>query len=99
MPDPFKPGTRVRTSRVDPAHHTRLPRYVRGAVGTIVEPQGVHPLPDDRARARQAASLPVYTVEFAARDLFGEGAHAVTVDIWERHLTRLDSETERIDER
>ncbi len=29
---------------------------------------------------------PVYTVRFAARELFGDGDHDVTVDVWESHL-------------
>jgi nitrile hydratase len=76
----------VRTSRADPPHHTRVPRYIRGAVGTVVEHQGDHPLPDDRARGRPAPPQPVYTVRFAATDLFGTGEHFVTVDVWESHL-------------
>ena len=82
----FRPGDVVRTSRTDPPHHTRVPGYARGAVGVVVEPQGEHPLPDDRARGLPAEPQPVYTVRFAARELFGAGDHHVTVDVWERHL-------------
>ena len=82
----------MRTSRTDPPHHTRLPRYARGAIGTIVESQGLHPLPDDRARGLPCEPLPVYTVRFQARDLFDEGEHAVTVDIWESLLSSIDDE-------
>lgn len=85
----FRPGDRVRTSRADPPHHTRVPRYARGALGTIVEPQGEHPLPDDRARGLPAEPQPVYTVRFHARELFGQGDHHVTVDVWEAHLERV----------
>ncbi|MCW2669256.1 MAG: hypothetical protein QOJ48_276 [Frankiales bacterium] len=81
----FSSGDRVRTSRADPAHHTRVPRYARGAVGSVVEPIGEHPLPDDRARGVTTVE-PVYTVRFSARELFGEGDHDVTVDVWESHL-------------
>ncbi|HEU0103829.1 MAG TPA: SH3-like domain-containing protein [Mycobacteriales bacterium] len=86
MPDRFRPGDRVRTRRVDPPHHTRLPRYARGAVGTVVEPQGAHPLADERAQGRTPPPQPVYTVRFEACELFGEGEHAVTVDLWESYL-------------
>lgn len=82
----FRPGDAVRTSRADPPHHTRLPRYARGAAGTIVEPQGEHPIPDDRARGVPTEPQTVYTVRFAAGELFGDGDHHVTVDVWERHL-------------
>jgi len=51
-----------------------------------VELQGSHPLPDDRARGLRADPEPVYTVRFAARDLFGEGEHVVTVDLWQSYL-------------
>nr|MBA3369495.1 nitrile hydratase subunit beta [Geodermatophilaceae bacterium] len=46
-----------------------------------------HPLPDDRARGLPCEPSQVYTVRFTARELFDEGEHAVTVDIWESHLT------------
>jgi hypothetical protein len=88
----FAAGDAVRTSRADPAHHTRVPRYVRGAVGTVVESQGSHPLADDRARGLAPPPEPVYTVRFAAQELFGAGEHAVTVDIWETHLSRVDEQ-------
>jgi hypothetical protein len=82
----FAADDRVRTCREDPAHHTRVPRYARGAVGNVVEPQGSHPLPDDRSRGIDSPPQPVYTVRFAARELFGAGEHTVTVDVWESHL-------------
>lgn len=83
---PFQPGDRVRTTREDPPHHTRVPRYIRGAVGMIVEPQGAHPLPDSRSRGLAAEPEGVYTVVFAASELFGVGDHRVTVDVWESRL-------------
>ena len=83
----FRPGSRVRTTPVDPPHHTRVPRYVRGRVGEVVECQGTHPLPDDRARQLPDFRVePVYTVRFTASDLWGVGAHYVTVDLWESYL-------------
>jgi nitrile hydratase len=87
MTDRFAPGDRVRTRTVDPAGHTRLPRYARGAVGTVVEPAGRHPLADERARGRSTPPQAVYHVRFAARDLFGDGDHTVTVELWEDYLT------------
>jgi hypothetical protein len=82
----FAPGTRVRTSRHDPPHHTRLPRYARGAVGTVVEPEGSHPLADDRARGIAGTPQTVYAVRFPAWQLFGEGDHEVVLDLWESYL-------------
>ena len=86
MPDRFPPGARVRTRTGDPDGHTRLPRYARGAVGTVVEPQGLHPLADLRAQGLPAEPEPVYTVRFSAGELFGQGDHSVTVDVWESRL-------------
>lgn len=86
MADRFAPGSRVRTRRVDPPHHTRLPRYARGALGTVLEAEGRHPLADDRARGLPAEPEPVYAVTFPARELFGEGDHTVTLDLWESYL-------------
>ncbi len=82
----FRPGDAVRTTSADPPHHTRVPRYAAGAVGTIVEPQGEHPLADDRARGLPAPLQTVYTVRFDARELFGEGDHAVTLALFESYL-------------
>ena len=86
MTDLFRPGDRVVTSRIDPLHHTRLPRYARGATGTVVEREGSYPLPDRRARQLPAEPEPVYAVRFAARELFGEGDHTVTLALWESYL-------------
>lgn len=87
MPELFSPGLRVRTSRTDPPHHTRPPRYARGAIGTVVEAQGSSPLPDRRARQLPAEPEPVYAVRFTARDLFGHGEHAVIVHLWHSCLS------------
>jgi hypothetical protein len=84
--DRFAPGTRVRTRRADPPHHTRLPRYARGAVGTVLEPEGRHPFADDRARGLPAELQTVYTVRFAAGELFGEGDHSVMLALFESYL-------------
>ncbi|HUZ36760.1 MAG TPA: SH3-like domain-containing protein [Streptosporangiaceae bacterium] len=81
------PGTRVRARAGDPGHHTRLPRYVRGHTGEIVECTGEWPLPDDGARGLVPPRVePVYTVRFPAAQLWGEGDHVVTVEAWESYL-------------
>jgi nitrile hydratase len=45
----FKPGERVRAKNINPLTHTRLPRYVRGHVGTIERVIGFHVFPDSNA--------------------------------------------------
>jgi len=86
MADRFTPGDRVRTASVDPAGHTRLPRYARGAVGTVVELAGRHPRADERSRGVPGPSEAVWHVRFAAADLFGAGDHDVTVELWDSYL-------------
>jgi len=88
--EPFTPGARVRTRSTDPAGHTRLPRYARGAVGVLVEQAGRHPLADDRARGVTGDAQPVWHVRFAAADLFGAGDHTVTVELWQDYLTPIE---------
>ncbi|WP_225993230.1 SH3-like domain-containing protein [Actinomadura rudentiformis] len=83
----FTLGDRVRVRAVDPEHHTRVPRYVRGQLGEIVHSHGAAPLPDDRARGIEPPRVEtVHVVRFAARDLWGVGDHTVAVDLWESYL-------------
>lgn len=90
MDELLPPGTRVRTRVGDRPGHTRLPRYARGMIGTIVEHAGDHPLPDERAAGLDSAARPVYVVRFAARDLWGSGDHDVSVELWRDYLERVD---------
>lgn len=78
----------VRVCPADPVGHSRVPRYVRGHTGRVVEETGSRPRPDDlAARAAEPRVEPVYTVAFAARALWGgESAHHVTVDLWQSSL-------------
>jgi hypothetical protein len=92
MTDRYAAGQRVRTRGGDPAHHTRLPRYARGRVGTIVEPEGRHPRADDQSRGITAEPEPVYAVRFAARELWAAGDHCVVLDLWESYLEPADSD-------
>ncbi len=81
----FGVGARVRARAGDPDGHTRLPGYARGQQGEIVPENGLWPLPDEAVRGKPRPE-PVYAVRFAARDLWGEGSHAVVVDLWESYL-------------
>jgi nitrile hydratase len=81
----FAVGARVRARPGDPDGHTRLPRYVRGHQGEIVDDHGSWQLPDEALRGTIRAE-PVYAVRFAARDLWGAGSHSVIVDLWESYL-------------
>jgi nitrile hydratase subunit beta len=86
MSERYGTGDRVRTSTVDRDHHTRLPRYARGRVGTVIGSDGVHPLADLRAQGIEREQ-PVYLVRFTAQELFGHGDHTVTLSLWEEYLS------------
>src|SRR2546421_3226283 len=73
-PAKFKAGDRVRAKNINPVTHTRLPRYVRGHVGVVERDHGCHVFPDSASiEAGENPQWP-YTVVFAGRELWGEGA-------------------------
>ncbi len=84
----FGVGNVVRTRVVNPATHTRLPRYCRGKRGTIIKLHGAHVFPDANACGRGEAPQWLYTVRFDATELWGPDttAAAVCVDCWEPYL-------------
>ncbi|MGH9064969.1 MAG: SH3-like domain-containing protein [Acidimicrobiales bacterium] len=94
MAERFRPGDPVLVRAIDPPHHTRAPRYVRGRQGVVLEVHGAHRLPDDVVTGAGAPAVePVYAVRFEAADLWGEGAHSVVVNLWQTYLApapRLD---------
>ena len=87
----FRPGEDVRARNLHPPGHTRLPRYTRGKAGVVTRDNGVYAVQDtdEAGKALDRPPQHVYTVRFAARDLWGERASArdaVYVDLWEDHL-------------
>ena len=85
----FKAGDKVRAKNINPLTHTRLPRYVRGHVGTIERVIGYHVFADSNARGAGENPQWLYTVRFTGRELWGEGGDptlAVSVDAWEPYL-------------
>jgi nitrile hydratase subunit beta len=87
----FKEGQRVRARNVHPTGHTRLPRYVRGRVGRVVRDRGVFVFPDTHAHDLGEQPAHLYSVRFAARELWGEQAPPhdfVYLELWDDHLER-----------
>ena len=87
----FRPDDAVRARNVHPRGHTRLPRYTRGRRGTVIRDNGVYALQDTDEQGQRQGDTPqhVYTVRFAARELWGERASArdaVYVEMWEEYL-------------
>jgi nitrile hydratase len=85
----FKAGQRVRARNINPVGHTRLPRYARGKTGRIDRDHGVYNFPDTNSDGRGPKRQHVYSVTFAARELWGEQAPArdvVHLDLWDDYL-------------
>jgi nitrile hydratase len=85
----FAVGDRVRARNMHPSGHTRLPRYVRGHVGSVVGVRGCHVYPDSSAHGRGDDPQWLYTVRFDGTELWGpdaEGSASVSVDAFEPYL-------------
>jgi nitrile hydratase len=90
-PPRFAVGDAVRTRNIHPDGHTRLPRYARGHAGVVSALHGAHVFPDSNAHGRGEDPHPLYTVCFAARELWGEAANprdSISLDLWEPYLER-----------
>jgi len=87
-PGRFKAGQAVRVRNAVTGGHTRVPRYLRRHVGGVERVACAWPNPGASA-ATGVYGEPelVYTVAFAAADLFGPDAdHTVTADLAESDL-------------
>ena len=79
----------MRARNMHPIGHTRLVRYARGKQGTIERDHGVFVFPDSNAHFQGEKPQHVYSVRFAARELWGEQASprdAVYIDLWDDYL-------------
>jgi nitrile hydratase len=88
-PARFTVGDRVRISGERPDHHTRVPGYVAGAVGTIERLHGAHVFADTHAHELGEQPQWLYTVVFDAGDLWDDATpgQTVSVDAWESYLS------------
>lgn len=88
-PPRFRPGDPVVARNIHPAGHTRLPRYVRGRRGVVHRDHGGFVFADSNAAGAGEAPEHVYSVRFAARELWGPEApagDALHIDLWDSHL-------------
>jgi nitrile hydratase len=88
-PARFKPGDRVRTKKIHPKTHTRLPRYARDKVGVIEALRGCHVFPDTVAIGKGEDPQWLYTVLFDGRELWGESVERsvkVSIEAFEPYL-------------
>lgn len=89
VPPRFRVGEHIVTRNINPAGHTRLPRYARGRRGVIHRDHGVFIFADTHAMSRDQKPQHCYSVRFSARELWGPGAAAcdsIFVDLWDDHL-------------
>ncbi len=85
----FQAGQRVRTRSHAVPHHTRLPGYARGKVGTVERVHGTHVFADMHAQGLGEQPEPLYTVVFDGRELWGDTAAPglrVSIDAWQPYL-------------
>lgn len=85
----FQSGQRVRARNLNPVGHTRLPRYVRGKLGVVDRVHGTFVFPDTNAHFLGESPQHLYSVRFAAQELWGAdfaAQDAVYVDLWEDYL-------------
>ncbi len=88
-PPRFKAGDKVVARNINPVTHTRLPRYIRGKRGVVQRDHGGFAFADTRAHGLGDQPHHVYSVRFAARELWGDSASprdAVYIDLWEPYI-------------
>jgi nitrile hydratase len=88
----FRVGQRVRARNINPLGHTRLPRYARGKTGVVRRDHGVYTFPDTNAHFQGEKRQHVYSVQFTARELWGDSASprdSVYLDMWDDYLERV----------
>jgi len=92
VPPLFEVGQRVRARNINPIGHTRLPRYARGKTGVVTRDHGVYIFPDTNAHFHGEKRQHVYSVQFSARELWGESVSprdSVHIDMWDDYLERV----------
>ncbi len=88
-PARFAVGDRVRTRLGLADHHTRLPAYAAGRVGTVERVHGAHVFADAHAKGLGEDPQWLYTIAFDAGELWGAPSphnQRVSIDTWEPYL-------------
>jgi nitrile hydratase subunit beta len=85
----FRAGQRVKARNINPLTHTRLPRYARGKFGIVERDRGIFVFPDTNAQGLGEKPQHLYSVRFAARELWGDQGRpndSVYIDMWDDYL-------------
>jgi nitrile hydratase len=87
-PPRFKVGEQVRAKDLHPRGHTRLPRYVRGRIGTVERIQPAAVLPDTNAHFEAENAQHCYQVSFDSQTLWGDEAEpfVLHIDLFDDYL-------------
>jgi hypothetical protein len=91
-PPRFAAGDHVVTRNLNPAGHTRLPRYARARRGRVEAVREGFVFPDTNAHGRGENPQWVYTVVFDGAEIWGEDATpglTISIDAWESYLEHL----------
>lgn len=89
VPASFKVGDQIITKNINPKHHTRMPRYIRGKRGVIEQHHGIFKLPDTNAHGAVETPEHNYTVKFNGLELWGDEACAndfVYIDLFDSYM-------------
>jgi hypothetical protein len=87
----FRVGDSVLVKLAHPEGYTRAPRYVRGRRGTIDRDHGTYVFADTVGRLEGDHPQHVYSVRFAARELWGPQVSerdTLCIDLYDDHLER-----------
>lgn len=85
----FQAGDKVLARNHHPVTHTRIPRYIKGRRGTVQRDHGVFSFNDTVAHGLGHKPQHVYSVRFAAQELWGPQASArdsVCIDLFDDYL-------------
>ena len=88
-------GDHVRARNIHPSGHTRLPRYIRGRVGSVAGYVGLQGCPDTVPPTGPPGPQPLYSVRFTMEELWGpsaEPAEALYIDMWESYIEPIDDQ-------
>lgn len=85
----FQVGQLVRTRNLNPTGHTRLPRYARGKLGTVIRDHGIFVYPDTNALFQGEQPRHLYSIRFSSQEVWGSQSSprdSVYLDLWESYL-------------
>ncbi len=87
----FKPGDRVRVKADYVPGHVRMPGYIRGKEGVVVEVSPAYPFPDAHAHGVAAEDEPTFDVRFRSEDLWADSADPalIHVGVFQSYLERV----------